>query len=47
MPVVLDNLFYPPVWSAFAGDAAMFVVFAALGAFGTLFQLGRAAKQQA
>lgn len=45
--LVMENLFYPPVWSAFAGDAAMFVVFAALGAFGTLFQLGRAAKQQA
>lgn len=45
--VVMGAMFDPSVWSSFGGDAAMFVLFAALGAFGTLFQLGRAAKQQA
>ena len=43
MPVVFDNLFYPPVWEAFATDALIFLAFAALGAFGTIRQLRRAA----
>ena len=45
MPVVLDNLFYPPVWSVFIKDAGIFVVFAALGTFTTLRQLRRGAAQ--
>lgn len=43
MPVVFDNLFYLPVWQEFATDALIFLAFAALGTFGTLRQLRRAA----
>lgn len=41
--VVGDNLFYPPVWEAFATDALIFVAFAALGTFSMLRQLRRGA----
>ncbi|MDQ7991565.1 MAG: hypothetical protein AAGC63_07565 [Propionicimonas sp.] len=46
LPVVFDNLLYPPVWSVFATDALIFVAFAALGTFGVLRQLHRAALGQ-
>lgn len=41
IPVVFDNLFYPPIWQVFAMDALIFVGFAALGTWGTLRQLRR------
>lgn len=44
MAVVFDNLFYPPIWAQFGGDAAMFVLFAVLGTLGTLLQLRRASS---
>lgn len=41
MPFVLQLLFDGEVWGNFAKDAGMFVLFAALGTFATLRQLGR------
>ena len=42
--MVLDNLFYGPVWEVFARDALWFAGFAALGTFSTLSMLARARK---
>lgn len=47
LPVVLEYLFYPEVWQVFATDALIFVLFAALGTFSVLRQLGRTAAAQA
>ena len=41
---VTGNLFYGPVLKSYGGDLAMFLVFAALGVFGTVRRLIGARK---
>lgn len=40
--VVLENLLAPEVWAGYGSGVAMYVLFAALGTFGLIRQLGRA-----
>jgi hypothetical protein len=40
--VVLENLLAPEVWAGYGSEVAMYVLFAALGTFGLIRQLGRA-----